>query len=225
VAILTLEEAKTILGVTNGDEDDALDLLVAGACAAVEKFVGRKIERAAYTEYLDGQGYPDLVLRQRPVASVEGVRLDWAGYYGAGPGAFPAETALVEGVDFVLVRDDGGESISGLLRKIGPRSGRSGTVTPARARPAWPEGQGNVRVAYTAGYDPVPDDVKVVAAGLVGYWRRSLPNGGLGPTGEKLGEYQYTLGQLQQAGSSALASLGEFGSARQILGKYKEFPL
>lgn len=50
-------------------QNDWLASLVPAACAVVENYCKRKLETAAYTEYLDGTGRQELILRQRPVRS------------------------------------------------------------------------------------------------------------------------------------------------------------
>ncbi|VTS05305.1 head-tail connector protein [Tuwongella immobilis] len=236
MGLISLAEVKTRLG--GGDtldaEEDKLLALIEAASAAVETFCHRKFESASYTEYLDGNGRSDLVLRNRPVLNIASVRIDPTGAYGDGPNAFPADTELTGGVDYVLPRSDSTHSRSGLLKRIGgsfggffnsPYGGRSFGLTPMRSGATWPLGVGNIRVVYTAGYGEIPEDLKQAVFTLLAWMRRSGPLGGATLTTETLGEYSYTVGQLTNAATSALSTVGEMGSVRQLLASYKEFNL
>jgi hypothetical protein len=47
--------------------DSWLTVLVSAACKVVEAYCKRNLETAAFVEYLNGSGTPELVLRQRPI--------------------------------------------------------------------------------------------------------------------------------------------------------------
>lgn len=228
MAILTTDEAKTLLDLTTDSEDDKLDLLVAAACAAVERYCGRKFEEDDYVEYLDGLGYRDIVLKHRPVIEVEHVYVDQNGYYGDGIGAFPDSSELTLGVHYAIKKDGDGEGTAGLLRKIGPAGGQSvrrGWLTEVGRVNTWPVGDGNIKVEYTAGYEEAPADVKQAAFQMLAWMRSAGPNGGVGKVSEHLAEYGYDLGPLTDMAASTLAAVGEMGSTRQLLSKWREVAL
>ena len=155
------------------------------------------------------------------------VWLDGGGYYGDGVGAFSAGTLLVPGRDYVLKRDKGAIGESGLLVRLAggivngdvwsypwPGLGR-GTLT-ASAPPVWPQGLGNVKVQYTAGYSPVPADL-IDATNQVAAWiKRCGPQGG--PlTAETIGRYSYQIGAGGGDGGAP-----ELASIRATLSRYRE---
>lgn len=189
--LVSLANLKTLLGVTGTAEDARLTLLLAQADNWVKAHCRRRFEReTGVEEYYSGTGTRLLVLRERPVVEVSDVRLSFAGYYGQGPAAFGAETALVQGVDYTLrlERNSDGFSESGILVRtdrpwpLVERVAAVGRLTNAPG-PAY----GNIRVTYTFGYDPaatwpdpaaVPPALVTAVAMLVGFWRRSLQYGG-----------------------------------------------
>lgn len=235
VGLISQNDVKTLLGIDSSDssEDDKIDLLIAAASAAVEAFCHREFEAQERTEYLDGSGWSDLILKHRPVNSIASVQLDANGYYGEAPDAFPAETTLTAGVDYVLPKAGHLHSRSGLLKRIGGSSFASGGVSggrrmglrPARRGPIWPHGTGNIKVVYNAGYAEIPADIQQAVFTLIAWMRRSGPMGGAAITGETLGEYTYSIGQLTNAATSALSTVGEMGSVRQLLSQYLELTL
>ena len=66
MALTTLAEVKLLLGVSDASQDVPLSLALAAADGVAKAYCKRDLERRVYTEYRDGPGTPDLVLRQRP---------------------------------------------------------------------------------------------------------------------------------------------------------------
>ena len=76
MALTTLADLKTYLGISDSSEDALLNLLIADADAAILGYIGRTIEQATLTEYYSGDGPQMLVLKQRPVTAVTSVHVD-----------------------------------------------------------------------------------------------------------------------------------------------------
>ncbi len=163
------------------------------------------------------------------------ISLDPGGYFGKGKSAFALATLLTEGLDWVgeyapdgTIRSGnvlrlGGGIAGSTLNAIWPWEWRKGSLT-ARMPPVWPAGLGNIKAVYLAGLGsgPVaangtlPEDLTAAANMVVGYLRRSLPQGGA-VENEALGQYNYTL-----AGRLGLQQAPELGEARQLLSRYRE---
>jgi hypothetical protein len=191
VALTTLADLKTYLGISDSSEDDLLNLLIADADAAILGYIGRTIEQATLTEFYSGDGTQMLVLKQRPVTTVTSVHVDQSGYSGQGSGAFDSTTEWTAGEDFYIRTVVENESNTGELVAIkGP-----GTFT-ADHQPKtwgeWPLGTGNIKVVYTAGYSTVPSDLAGACRMLVSWMRASRDNG-RAIESEKLGSYSYKL--------------------------------
>jgi hypothetical protein len=215
MALATLSVLKDYLGVDGSAEDAYLTLLLAGVDAAFKAQVGWQLERATYTEYHSGAGTPWLLLNEVPALSVSSVWLDDGGYDGQGEDAFAAGTLLAAGKDYYLELDGSGAaySASGLLIRSngvwpGMWSRRTGTLSSGYVR-----NQGNVKVVYDGGYDPVPADVVLAVLQACAYMRQGR-KGGLLLQSERLGNYSYALA----AGTDALHQVG--GSER-IIARYK----
>lgn len=194
MAIADLAYVKSVLEIAGTKEDVRLQHLIDAADAAVKRFAKLDFEQATRTEFYSGDGTRFLVLRQRPVQAILNLWLDDSGNFGAGSG-FGTEKLLQAGVDYEL-RLDGDEASaceSGIVLRIGtvwPNLNRISVVGKLTADigPAF----GNIKVEYTAGWNPVPADVKIGVATYVGYLRRMVPFGG-NVTEETLGRWSYKL--------------------------------
>jgi hypothetical protein len=166
------------------------------------------------------------------------VWLNCQGYAGQGPNAFPDASLLQQGTCWYVWIDsanDAGNPISnrGLLRRIGfsqtgfPQSaggwvgaggyqGGGGRLAGSRL-PGWDCGDGNLKVSYSAGFDPVPDDLVNACTTLACWTWRCMPKGS--PlSSEGLGASSYSV--MQQG-----ADIPEIGAMLQTLRPYREWPL
>lgn len=74
--LFLLDSLKQRLGVTHDKQDTYFQTLLDGVSAAVEAFIGRKLEAADYVERYNGNGKNRLVLEQWPVISVSSVKIN-----------------------------------------------------------------------------------------------------------------------------------------------------
>lgn len=208
LGLTTLSRLKLALGkdVTDTSEDDRLLTLLDAAEATVARYLNRNLLRDTYTEYFNGTGRPSLVLSHRPVISVTGVYVDPVGYYGQSAGGFAASTMLTQGQDYALVNPNANERNPGILTMLSALWDGTGLSN-------WPQGQGNVKVVYVAGYTQVPADVSQAVAMIVGQMLAQSDRG-LPLQSETLGEYSYSL--LTGAPGQLMAG------ARQLLNNYRE---
>ena len=65
-ALVSLELFKQRLGVTHDKQDAYFQALLDGVSAAVEAYIGRKLEAADYVERYNGNGKNRIVLNQYP---------------------------------------------------------------------------------------------------------------------------------------------------------------
>ena len=205
--LTTIAKLKLFLGVdTTVETNDPLYLMLIDAAEeAIRGYLNRTLTQATYTEYFDGPGRPDLLLTHRPVQSITGIWVDPVGYYGQASG-FGSSTALVAGVDFAVIRPEQSERSPGIVRMLSSLWDGSGIAN-------WPRGQGNVKVTYVAGYNPVPLDVQV-ATHMLCAQMLSQQEKGVALKSETLGEYQYEV--LSKADDQNIAT------ARRMLNRYRE---
>ncbi|MFA5604188.1 MAG: hypothetical protein WDA12_05010 [Bacilli bacterium] len=73
----------------------------------------------------------------------------------------------------------------------------------------WPVGRRNIRVQYTEGFVSMPGDVQQLALDMVGSrWKSRLLGGGPLKS-ESLGDYSYTLGDLEGSGRDSGSAWGK----------------
>ncbi len=177
---------KVLLGLDpdNTAQDAKLLMLNTVASAWLEEWLNRPdLSLKARTEYYDGSGSQNLLLRSRPVyvTPTIAVNADNQGYWGESSGAFASTTALTYGTDFALRLDPGEEGVSrsGILVRISgfwekPTVRQRGYLSPFVG-----EGFGNVKVVYTAGYvaDTLPAQLRMAANFLAARLNMVLPLG------------------------------------------------
>jgi hypothetical protein len=226
---LTPDQVRTALRISDASQDDVLAQLLPMAEDAVESYTKRKFGTGSHTEFPRGGG-ESFTLRQRPVyQSGLSVYLDVNGFFGKSTNAFAANTLLVEGVDYVLDRDQtDGSSKSGVIFRLGGGSAGGPLAWPwqfdlprgsltARLNPRWPAIPGCISVTYVAGYQltDVPHDLQAAVVELCGWLYRNLRYSG--PLQhEQLADYNYQLQQALHQGPL------ELGTTRALLAPYRE---
>jgi len=65
--LVELSEVKTRLGITSSGDDALLDLLIADASSAIERYLGRSLGRQRYSETIGSDGAVEMMLSRHPV--------------------------------------------------------------------------------------------------------------------------------------------------------------
>jgi uncharacterized phiE125 gp8 family phage protein len=166
MALLTLEELKTHLGITDTSQDDMLQDIVDAIDPLFKGYLGRDIELTTYTsELYDGPGTNLLVLNQAPIVSVTSVLVFDTEYEAV------TLEERTEGTDGYYIKD----ADNAILYRWTP----------------WPRGRGMIEVTYSAGYETIPADI-TLAAKIAGEYFEAL-HGNAGIRSEGLGSYSYSL--------------------------------
>lgn len=190
MALVTLEEARTVLGFSAA-QDDLYEFLIASASAVIEKITKLKFEETEITEKLDG-GYAELILRYRPVISVESVK-DYAD---------PDNPIELEDDEFTLYPERGYLVMTERGQPVpGEFIGTFGLNLLNPFGPIWAGGVKRWEVEYTAGESAgVPADIKQAAIQLIAFYASSQTGGAF--QSETIGDYSYTLasGQMMSGG-------------------------
>lgn len=129
--LATIAQAKAWKPVTSAEEA-RLTVCLDAASAFIEKAVGRPLASASYTRRLSGDGSPLLLLPHWPITAVT--------------------TLEVEGIAWEVLTDSGTDTAQSAYLPT------HGLWLEARDD-VWPEGSGNIKVVYTAGYTTIPMDL------------------------------------------------------------------
>ncbi len=174
------------IGASDTEHDDLLDALIDYASERIESHCRRAFASAAVTEYLDGTGTSRIVLPRRPVTVLTSIHEDSGR-------AFAADTE-VDPADLVLHPE------RGIVDRVGGVFAR---------------GARTLKVAYTAGYATVPDDVALACVKLAAAWFAHARSGADGVRRESLGGYaaEYAASALPADVEGALAPYREQATA------------
>lgn len=205
---------------SNTSEDDRLDSILAGVEDAFNTYANREhvagrhfLESVEATEYYDGTGRELLYLKRCPVTAIDSLYVDQEGYYGHRAGGFAAATEWTIGDDFAPESLAATEHNKSCLRAIGGDY-FSGDVY------VWPEGIGNIKVVYTAGYSTVPQGVVFGIHTLAALARKGATKGGAVDS-ETIGRYAYRL--LSSANAKGVSQSD--ADALNVLRSYRELHL
>lgn len=189
----TLDGSRTVTRLT----DDTFSVGVNVTASGVD---GLGTFCKTYTEYYGGTGVRELLLRQRPIRSVSSVYEDGSAAYGDGTNAFAASTLLVAGTDYNIRRDNGQVGASGMLTRIGSYWRRPMQSTCGLLVSSAGDGNGNIKVTYTAGYTTIPANIQQAVCVLVGEIKRTAATGGAGLQSESFDFYSYSLASADPSG-------------------------
>jgi Phage gp6-like head-tail connector protein len=160
MALDTLANVKSRLGITTSADDTLIGLLQDSADKAVANYCNRDFEGGSFTEEHPG-GSEFVHVRNFPVDTVTSVKVDASRQFGA-------ET-VVPAADYVVHLERG--VIQSVAGPFLPRD-KPGLVN-AEVR-TWSRGPRVVQVVYATATSAVPNDVKEAYARLVGHWYRKV---------------------------------------------------
>lgn len=156
---VTITEAKQWLQVPSGDtsKDLNLQLIIDMACQWTSNFCQRPIAPITYDRRFDGWSNWNgayIELPWYPVLEIESVTEYWG---VAGPHYLEESTPTDQ--------IDGWQCVY--------QTGRLNRVFPGNVQKPWFPGSRNIEVVWTAGYNPIPADIKVATLELIAHWYRN----------------------------------------------------
>lgn len=145
--LITRDDYKTYIGITNSEQDDKIDVLV-----PIVSAIARSVCKRKFTDYVDDAnievydgGFLELLMDEYPTIAVSSVEVstDYGQTY----------TALTEFTDYVV-------------------NVKAACILSTTAK-AWPFLLNGYRVTYNAGYEEIPVDLQVALYDLVTYYLRN----------------------------------------------------
>jgi hypothetical protein len=234
MAFVSLQYLKQFMRVTNTADDDNNQIYLDMAFGSVIEYLGIDVAQTTYPAAADGgrgdagyycgNGRKKLVLRQRPITAVSAVYLDTTGRFDQNPdGAFASSTLLVAGTDYLIPWDGclPGTSTkccrAGIIERIGTVWPGTYAWTPGRLTAQTLPAQGNIKIAYTAGWpaSSIPTPIRGAICQIAASIRRNAKIGG-NINSESQGAYSYSLfGPIAN-------QWPEIGSIRGMLSTFKD---
>jgi len=171
-ALISLDFAKTVLRIdsANTADDALLTALVAGVSQAIKTYCRRDLVPTHYVELYDGTGSVALLLRHFPLISLNSVVVDASS--SAPTTCTAAGFQLRPAIGQIIFKPDV-PMLGGLV-------------------PRFVRGRANIQVDYSAGFDPIPDDLQLATVLAVGnlYHQPDLTK-----QREKIGASYYYIGR------------------------------
>jgi len=147
ISLVTKAEYKAYAGLTSANEDKRIDILIPKVSEMVKSLCRRSFVdyvNDVKEEYFEG-GYPMLMPSETPLIAV--TSLEYSADYGA------TYTALVEFTDFAVLKRNG------VVQSLSPLG--------------FPETPNGYKLTYTAGYETLPEDLKLAIFDLISYYIRN----------------------------------------------------
>ena len=163
IDLVTLAQYKAYAGITSTTQDNTIASLIPRISTLV-----KSICRRTFVDYVDDakveifKGGDQLVLAENPVIAVQSVEysLDYGLTY----------TAMTEYTDYALDLET--DSIVP-LQIAGYTSDYWDGIIKRTAAPTFPKRVNGYRVTYTAGYETLPEDLKLAVLDLINYYVRN----------------------------------------------------
>lgn len=198
--LVSLIELKEFLGIGVDDtsSDKKLQIILTSLDAwMVEEFrqYGLQLKKKVdITELRDGESFSHIFTRLRPILQVQSVHVS-----PAGPNQVFDATTLVPDDQYVVYLEEG------RIQLVGGELLFLTVATPrfAPERNVFSRGRQNIQVIYDAGFEPVPQDIRLATMASIDNFNTRA--GKTGFKSEKLGDYTYTLRESEkgaEAGTS-----------------------
>lgn len=206
-ALVTLDNTKTFLGITNNEKDELLKMLINMATDYIESQTGRRFTSAVNTnEKIDGTGTSQIKLKRFPIITPPEVLLyvndtadntdSWTAI-DSNDFWVDTETGIITRTSSFLEFDESVENDEALSETVFTR------------------GKEKYKATYTSGYSTVPYDIQFACMSMVG---NLLATGkATGIKSESLGDHSITYQDVSDIGSQSMFS--------DVINKYRDIPL
>lgn len=162
LSLVTRAEYKAYQGISSTTSDTTIDSLIVKVSELVKSVCRRSFVDyvdEAKVEYSEG-GSSTIELAETPVLSVSSV--EYSSNYGAD------YTTLEEYTNYVFSRTQ--NNLRPLLVASPPPEILGYVPYGSRSNPIFPEAVNGYRITYTAGYETLPEDLKLAVLDLIAYY-------------------------------------------------------
>jgi len=207
-ALVTLDNTKTFLGISDHTKDDKIKLLINMATDYIESQTGRRYVSTVHTsEEYDGTGTQQIQLKAFPVITFTSLEVNNASDNSESWSTISSSDYWVDTDTGIITRtssfldfddsEDGEETLSETI---------------------FQRGKNKYRATYTSGYSSIPYDLQFACMTLVGQFLNT--GAGSGIKSESLGDHSITYQDVTE-----LTSGMKGGIVEDILQKYRDIPL
>lgn len=204
-ALVSLDNTKTFLGITDHSKDEKLKMLINMATDYIESQTGKRFVSATHTEEeYDGTGTMQLVLKTFPIITFSLLEVNNSANNSDNWETIASENYWVDMEKGIITRTsnfvDFDES---------DEDGLSDT--------AFTKGKNRYRATYTSGYSTIPYDLQFACMTLVSQLLNTSSGGGI--KSESLGDHSVTYQDMTEISGK------NGGILKDVLSKYRDIPL
>lgn len=181
--MVSVEDYKSFIRVTGSSQDAFYQQLIDAASSIIRAACNQYLSRQTdVVEYYSPRFQPFIILRQRPVIEVTQVQWD---------------EVTQDATSYKLEIDQAdGTSRSGILHLLEGQGEGTYRRPAGRLTPLIEPARGSVRVTYSCGFHPIPNDLKTAVLLATRTLQLSAPYGGSQVKSESRPHYSYSLGDL-----------------------------
>lgn len=207
-ALVTLDDTKTFLGITDNSKDAILTMMINMATDYIESQTGRRFVSSVNTyEKIDGTGTHQLRLKNFPIVTPPAVQL-WENNTSDNTDSWSALDSNTFWVD----------AETGIITRTSAfLDFNEGEDEETLSEVVFNRGKQKYRATYTSGYATVPYDLQFACMTMVGQLYNT--KGGSGIKSESLGDHSITYQDITEVTS------GRGGILEDVLSKYRDIPL
>lgn len=209
-ALVSLDDTKTFLGITDNSKDEVLKLMINMATDYIETQTGRRFTSAVNTyEKHDGTGTNQIKLNNFPIITPPAVILqvnnatdntsDWA--------TISSDDYFVDTATGIITRTSSFLDFETV-----------GDNDEVLSEVRFSHGKDKYRATYTSGYATVPYDLQYACMSIVGQLNNTKAGSGI--KSESLGDHSITYQDITE-----LTGGFKGGILEDILSKYRDIPL
>lgn len=206
-ALVSLDNTKTFLGISDHTKDEKLKLLINMATDYIESQTGRRFVSTVHTqEEFDGTGSNQISLKHFPVITFTLLEVNNSSNNTDSWTTIDASNYWVDSDTGIITKT------SGFIDFADTDDEETLSDTPFQ------RGKNRYRATYTTGYSTVPYDIQFACMTLVGQLLNSASSAGI--KSESLGDHSITYQDITQLNSG-----GTGGILEDVLSKYRDIPL
>lgn len=206
-ALVTLDDTKTFLGITDNSKDAILTMMINMATDYIESQTGRRFVSTAHAdEEFDGTGTQQLPLKAYPVLTFTQLQVNNSSNNVESWSTIDATNYWVDETTGIITKTDSFTDF------VDTNDEEALSDTPFQ------RGKNRYRATYTSGYSIIPYDLQFACMSIVGQLFNT--KSGAGIKSESLGDHSVTYQDITEVNGGMRGGILE-----DVLSKYREIPM
>lgn len=195
MAVVTAAEYKVFKGISATTYDAQLAVIIPAAQKLAEDYCDVAFDSATFTEYLDGNDWTRICVKNPPIQSITSI----ASVFADGTSSTIDSTTYTYDAESGVVGFNPSNEGFRTYDNWGEADSGTATTAPWLSTPNFRKGFHNIKIIYVGGYGTYPASLKYAMYMLVdAMLSQALQTPGSAGvyTSERLGDYSYTRGEV-----------------------------